>query len=379
MDVGALFGIVVTAAILAILYFALTNYIKLRDKKKTVDDVLRYLEEHPDQVSLLIREDHIDIVNYQSNQVQPLTSVVNIIIATEYARQVGEGYVQPEKMVPLAEIEKYYIPEIDKAHAEWLRKLEQEGRIQQQHVQLQDVARGMVTYSSYASTEYLIALLGLEQINATLQSLALKNHDELYYYTTSAMLLPAFLRIKEKIEGRQLERRVKRMSYQEYKELAGQIHQMLEQGNASQILDHLNPKKDFAFSLKIIWAKRLPKASAQDYADLLRRIYQEGYLQPNALMILQALLRADHPDYSMVGSKQGEDLSISNLAMYYQNHRGSLGEICFFIHDPSCLSIEWLRKNKMEFLNKISNDESFRNRVIKQLHKQNLSNESTLF
>ncbi len=374
---GALFGLVVTVVVLAILFFALTNYIKLRDKKKTVDDVLRYLEEHPDQVSLLIREDQVDIVNYQSNQVQPLTSVANIIIATEYAHQAGAGFVQPERMVPLAEIEKYYIPEIDKAHDDWLKKLEEEGRIHQQQVQLQDVARGMVTFSSYASTEYLIELLGLEQINQTLRSLGLKSHDELYYYTTSALLLPAFLRIKEKIEGRQLERRLRRMAYQEYKELAGQIHQMLKQGNASQIVDQLKPKKDFAFSLKILWAKRLPKASAQDYVDLLYRIHHEGYLQPNILMILQALLRADHPEYSMVGSKQAEDLSISNLAMYYQNHRGSLGEVCFFIHDPSCLSIEWLRKNKMEFLNKISNDESFRNRVIRQLHKQNPS--ETLF
>lgn len=116
----------------------------------------------------------------------PLASTVKIIIAIEYAKQAAGGQINPEQLISIKDLAKFYIPKTDGgAHQAWLNQLEGKSS-----VPLHEVARGMILYSSNANTEYLIERLGLDQINQTVTSLALSQHEMLYPFV-SAMVLPA--------------------------------------------------------------------------------------------------------------------------------------------------------------------------------------------
>lgn len=67
--------------------------------------------------------------------------------------------------------------------------LEKTGKITEGAVSLEEVAKGMVKFSSNANAEYLMELLGLDNINRNLQSLSLPAHQPLFPIVSSLYIL----------------------------------------------------------------------------------------------------------------------------------------------------------------------------------------------
>ena len=66
------------------------------------------------------------------------------------------------------------------AQDRWQSYLEKKGKITEGAVSLEEVARGMVRFSSNANAEYLMEVLGLDNINRNLQSLSLPAHQPIF-------------------------------------------------------------------------------------------------------------------------------------------------------------------------------------------------------
>src|SRR5699024_10947347 len=97
------------------------GYFTLRDSAYSV---LNHLEINPDTSSLYIVEDGEVFVDYQSDEVRPLASIVKIVIAITYAEAVEDGIVDPEERVPLADVNQYYMDGTDGgAHRVWLQSV----------------------------------------------------------------------------------------------------------------------------------------------------------------------------------------------------------------------------------------------------------------
>src|SRR5699024_1698138 len=74
----------------------------------------------------------------------PLASLTQISIALDYAKQASAKKMDPEKIIKMEELNRFYIPKADgNAHANWLASLNQPT-----DVTLKQVVEGMVTYSS---------------------------------------------------------------------------------------------------------------------------------------------------------------------------------------------------------------------------------------
>src|SRR5690606_35135697 len=89
---------------------------------------------------------------------RPLASVVKVIHLVAYAEAVQEGVLDPQTIVPLAELERYYLPGSDlRAHDFALNALAADERIFEDppSILLEDVPRMMMEYSSNAATDYL--------------------------------------------------------------------------------------------------------------------------------------------------------------------------------------------------------------------------------
>ena len=110
----------------------------------------------------------------------PLASVVKVIHLVAYAQAVQDGELDPQMVVPLSDLERYYLPNSDlRAHPQALAALRAEERVfgQPPAVRLEDVPRMMIEFSSNAAADYLHLLLGQRRIEQTILDLGLASHS----------------------------------------------------------------------------------------------------------------------------------------------------------------------------------------------------------
>ncbi|MFH4258814.1 hypothetical protein WAJ21_20580, partial [Acinetobacter baumannii] len=87
---------------------------------------------------------------------------MKLIVALEYTKQVTEGKIDSSSFVSINDVNRYYVPNTDGgAQDRWQKYLEKTGKITEGAVSLEEVAKGMVKFSSNANAEYLMELLGL--------------------------------------------------------------------------------------------------------------------------------------------------------------------------------------------------------------------------
>ena len=127
----------------------------------------------------------------------PLASTVKIIVAIEFAKQAAHNIFNKNEKIPLSELDKYYLPNTDgDAHPKWVGYERKLGNIINDSVRLIDVARGMIIFSSNANTEYLMDMLGFDNVKNNLQLLGLKKHTPIYPLVSSLFLIPKSKKIK---------------------------------------------------------------------------------------------------------------------------------------------------------------------------------------
>ena len=113
-----------------------------------------------------------------ANAPMPLASVAKIITLVAYAEAVAAGELNPQEAIPLAELDRYYLPNFDLgAHRRAVAELRAEGRLlppeDDPAVALADVAWMMIRHSSNAAADYLHLRLGQERIEQTAVTLGL--------------------------------------------------------------------------------------------------------------------------------------------------------------------------------------------------------------
>lgn len=360
------FGVLVTVTFILIFIIGIPFYLKAKDLKKDETDVLNFVSEHPDKCSLYLIENDETVIDYHSEKLMPLASSVKIIVAVEFSKQVADGRLDPNQMISLSELDKFYIPRTDGgAHDKWLQSLGD--NVVDGHVSLYDVARGMIQFSSNANTEFLIDLLGVDNINARMKLLGIVDHSDIYYFTSS-FLLPAAMKHEKKLSNAETIHLINSMDREQYGSYCKKIHQQLRD-ERDQLLNHLekhlhNPK------FERIISDRLPASTAKEYALLMNKIHSESILSGEGLSVLRHLLES-HSYRSdkilRIGAKGGSTRYVATIALYAErvdNHRYALA---FFVHDPDGVEITWVQQKFSLFVKKLLEDRQFKAKVQSQL------------
>ncbi len=153
---------------------------------------------------------------------------MKLIVALEYTKQVTEGKIDSSSFVSINDVNRYYVPNTDGgAQDRWQRYLEKTGKITEGAVSLEEVAKGMVKFSSNANAEYLMEVLGLDNINRNLQSLSLPAHQPLFPIVSS-LYIPGYLHKELHVPKYKIEKKLKEMSQEQYREYAMIIHERLK-------------------------------------------------------------------------------------------------------------------------------------------------------
>lgn len=348
------------ALLVIIIFLGGTSYYIFRDDLEYVES---FLEGNPETTSLYVTRNGEDVIKYQVEQQRPLASVVKIVIAVEYAYQVAEGKINKEEKISLLELDKFYLEGTDgDAHPSWLRYIETEGFIEDESVSLHQVAKGMITYSSNANTEYLMDLLGLENINKRIQNLELKKHGSIYPLS-SALLISEYTNNKSS-------EKIYEMSDEEYQRSALDIHRQLKLGNNSLKEEAGN----LPLKLQKVWSNRLTRATASDYQKLMFIINQGDVFSADIQTTIRSLMEwpmelheSNRKKYHHFGAKGGSTAYILNQAMYIEDKSNNKMELILFTNKLSLLESIKLNQNIDGFLLKLSNNQTYLQDVKEKL------------
>jgi len=359
---GIIVAVLASAGVTA--FFFYKNVFLQADEAYVIDFIRKY----PEKASMrIVRNDSL-VADFHSDRMMPLASTVKIIIAVEFARQAAAGKIDPNELIPLDSLALFYIPNTDGgAHPQWLQHIKKNGFLHDGGVPLLQVAKGMVTFSSNANTEYLIMRLGLENINRNLKELGFTHHDDLYPFVSSLYVF----RNPGNIPEDQFYKMIKQMSMKEYVDESSGFHRRVRSDRDSSF------RKTFMFpslTLQRIWSDRLPHSTASEYVELLKKLNSKSFFSEPVQKHLDALLEwpmelnpRNKERFRYIGGKGGSTAFILTYAMYACDNNGNRSEIVTFFDDLALLEGQRLRIALNPFQLNVLTKQEFREKLRENL------------
>ncbi|MEG0385996.1 MAG: serine hydrolase [Solibacillus sp.] len=336
--------------------------------RENPDYVLDHLKENPQTTSLYVAENGVEFITYHSDVVRPLASTVKMLIVVEYAMQVDAGILSKDSTVPLDDLARFYYKNTDgNAHESWLQRMKSDGKIHNNAVALHDVAKGMIRYSSNANTDYLIHILGIENINERAKMLGLTQHEEVYPLV-SAQLMPKQIEYAS-LSDEQLIQKLEEIPMETYRSTAIAISEEMRAGTIK--VEEI--PSDIAIKVQRVWSDRLIGASANEYGKLLA-IISNDELPGGAADIARDLLEwpmqdfeSNHERFIHRGGKGGSTAFVLNDAIYAEDHEGNKIEFVILTDDLNLWQSQMLLFNISSFESKILGDPEYRQKVQREL------------
>lgn len=343
------------------------------------EEMLDYLKAHPDDFSLVVRSTGEEAeVAHLPAEPSPLASTKKIVVLAAYAREVSGGRLDPEEEVPVAEWERYYVPNTDGgAHPAAMEELGiptgEDGAASEQRATatLDEMAEAMISVSDNAATDYLTERLGQEKIRAVIEDGGLTGQEAVLPISGSMLVWNG-----PEDEGTQ---GLSEMSHEEY---TARVLRATESYAGGEYPDKWRAGQAPLYSLveqRSHAAKYETTGTAEDYAHIMGRVASGEFVSTEVSAIM-----ADHLDWPMerpssratfeeMGRKGGSLSGILTQATYAVPKRGDYaGEervAVLFLRDMS--GSAWLGVQQSDgyedFTNALLTDEKFVGKVEREL------------
>ncbi|MEM9936168.1 MAG: serine hydrolase [Bacteroidota bacterium] len=326
--------------------------------------VLEFIRDFPNQSAIkLVRNDTV-LALQNPDKMMPLASTMKIIIAIEYAKQAASGDLDPDELISLEEVAKYYLPNTDaNAHPAWLQSVS--GKTGGGSISIRELAKGMISHSSNANSEWLLDRLGIEKVNARIDSLGIQHHEDIFYFV-SALLIG-----KEQFKDLNVDEllvSLKEMSISEYAEASAEIHEKLKSGATYQL-----ELTDLGIDIQRVWSDNLPGSTVAEYVGLMRKINSKTYFSSETQTYLDEVMEflmqnpANRAIFQHAGMKGGSSAFVLTKALYATDTDGNTTELAYFFDDLWPITNMRLQQNMNQFELKVLTDPSFRKLVGKEL------------
>lgn len=314
-------------------------------KKPDADYVLKFIAKNPDRSSLSIIKNGKSLADVQSDRLLSLASTVKIIIAIEYSQQAAHSEIDPAEKIKTGDLARFYIPGTDGgAHEAWLEAMKEQGHLQNGTVSLMEIAKGMISYSSNANTEFLMMRLGLDRINANLEKLQLLKHDKIFPFV-SALFIPyeiaqsKGLDIFDKKDVKKEESYFKEMSQASYIEESIKIHQKLIEDLNGDYKDEVNIRAWHNVTFDRIFSNRFVRSTTCEYVSIVQKMNERSYFQSHVREYLQPIIewpmniQKNQKRFRKLGGKGGSTSFILTYTFYAEDKQGNRTELAAFFND----------------------------------------------
>ena len=297
------------------------------------DSLLNFIRNNKSRSSVYLVQNDTVLARLNENQPMPLASTVKIMVAIEFAKQAGAKVINEETMVPLSELDKYYLPNTDGgAHPRWIDNETKLHHIKNEAVKLIDVARGMILFSSNANTEYLMDLLGLDNVNNNIQLLRLKQHTAIYPLVASLFM---YQNPHQKKEASIL-KEIKKLTDEQYSRFIYAIHNTLKYDTVLKL--RFRPQ-DLSMNMQKLWSDRLPSSTTKEYVQIVSALNNRRYFEEPAYAVLSKVLEsimennANRQWLKHAGMKGGSTSWVLTKALYATTKDGTRIEMAYFFNN----------------------------------------------
>jgi hypothetical protein len=264
-----------------------------------------------------------------------LASTMKIIVLAAYADAVAQGKFDPHEQVPIADLERYYLPRTDGgAHVAGLKSLglvadaSGFGRDQTAKLALDDIARIMIHNSGNAETDYLITWLGANRIASVMALAGLEHHTALR--PTLSVALALFNHEAPLADAGQRRALIYEAANGNFNTLENLMDLYLhDQGWRAAQIAFMQSSEFNTVAEQIGWAGQgeasqlFPKGTAREYARLMAKFASGQFISPDVSVRIQEELESVPSDWPLrllyhqrYGAKDGVTAGVLALVSY---------------------------------------------------------------
>lgn len=299
------------------------------------DSLFNFIYANKNRASVYITLNDTVITHLNENKLMPLASTVKIMVAIEFAKQSTHELINENNYVQMGELDKYYIPKTDGgAHPAWLEYAKKNKLIKGDSIKLIDVARGMIMFSSNANAEYLMDLLGFDNVKDNIALFGLKQHTAIYPLVGSMFMY----QLPKKSTEDKLIKSINSLSDKKYSMEAYDFHIQLKED--SSFKSTFKPEQ-FSLKLQKMWSDRLPSATTKEYVDIVQALNKREVLDEDAFFPIAEILefpmesKAFQSVFKHYGVKGGSTGFVLTHVIYFTMKNGTRMELAIFFNELS--------------------------------------------
>ncbi len=318
--------------VLLTLSFFISSFSVAQLQPALADSFLNFINANKTRASVYITVNDTAIASLNENKLMPLASTVKIMVAIEFAQQVAHEVINENSYINLDELDKYYIPNTDGgAHPAWLEYLKKHNEIKGGKVKLVDVARGMIMFSSNANTEYLMDLLGFDNVKDNIALFNLKQHTAIYPFVGAMFLY----QIPKKSTEDKLIKSLEKISDKKYSMDAYDMHMELKEDSSFKA--GFKPEQ-FTMKLQKLWSDRLPSSTTKEYVQVVQALNKREVLDEDAFFTIGEVLefpmenKAFQSVFKHYGVKGGSTGFVLTHVIYLTMKNGTRMELAIFFN-----------------------------------------------
>ncbi len=298
--------------------------------------------------------DETNGVYLNENMQMPLASVSKLLHLVAYAEAVGTGQLDSTQLVPVADLERFYLPGYDLgAHNRSLRALDDLGLLQTNpdRVRMEDVPWLMIRYSSNSAADYLHDLLGQARIEQTAVALNLTSQTAPCTWLGQFMAMGNHTRQSSSDSQAVLAYAANLDSYQTDVALLADAFSNDEDFRQEEIRWHSQTRRPSVETQRLFGHELNAHGSAGDYAVLMARLAQNGLSNGESSFLARRYLEwpmvfeDNQALFSNLGYKNGSLPGILNTVYYAypQGETAPIVVVLFYKDLPQRTYRDWRR------------------------------------
>lgn len=301
--------------------------------QSTADSLLNFIKQNKARASIYLTQNDSVMAHLNENKMMPLASTVKIMVAIEFAKQAAQKIFEENMLVPLSELDRYYLPNTDgDAHPNWLAYEKKMGHIKNDSISVLDVARGMIMFSSNANTEYLMDLLGPDNVKNNIELLGIQQHSAIYPMVAALFMYQNPLKKKEEsiLKG------IKSLNEEQYCRYIYDMHKALAYDT---VLKSKFRPQDLTLKMQKMWSDRLPASTTKEYVRICKVLNNRKFFDENTYGLIAEVLEtimenAQNREWLIhAGMKGGSTAWVLTKALYATTKKGERIEMAYFFND----------------------------------------------
>jgi D-alanyl-D-alanine carboxypeptidase len=351
-----------TGKLLLLLIFAVNSTL-LFAQQAGADSMAAFIAANKDRATIYVLKDDSIVCRQNEELPMPLASTVKILVAIEFAKQCGSNVIDENQWIAVKDLDRFYIPFTDGgAHAKWLNYAKAKKQLVNDSVQLINVAKGMIMFSSNANTEYLMSLTGFDNVKSNISLFGLKNHSAVFPVVSSLFIYQNPRKMKEE----KIIKAINQLTEEQYCKTTFGIHKALANDS---LLKSKFKLQDLSLNMQKVWSDRLTAAPAKTYALLCNTLNRRRFLDENTYGILAEILEfileseANRKIYKQFGIKNGSTNWVLTEAFYCTLQSGEKIETAYFFNNLTSEEQKKLQSWMNDFRIGVTQQPNFRKKL----------------